>query len=158
MTQPMPAQDILANTKIWFTRVRPEPNDQHFHSQLGCHFEEVAEMIEELDVKDPETGAIVDAAFNAVHALAEYLKTNSANSVVKVPYSSRVRFLDSICDQIVTGVGVAHTLHMDPLNGMMEVNKSNYSKFGNDGRPIYDANMKMTKGPDYVEAILIAYV
>lgn len=159
MTQPMPAQDILANTKIWFTRIRPEPNDQHFHSQLGCHFEEIHEMLLELEpVPEDIDGDLLSKAVNAIDNLAAALKAAAKCGETMVTIRDRVKFLDSVCDQIVTVTGVAHCAKMDPLNGMMEVNKSNYSKFGADGRPIYDENMKMTKGPDYVEANLIPYV
>jgi DNA-binding transcriptional MerR regulator len=160
--QPLPSSDILANTKIWFTRVRPEPNDQHFHSQLGCHLEEIAEMLEELETTglDDTTMDLRAFAENAIHDLAEHLKAAAKEqiSVVKVPAERRAKFLDSLCDQIVTGTGVAHTLNMDIINGMQAVNLSNYSKFGDDGQPIYDENMKMTKGPSYVEADLTPYV
>jgi predicted HAD superfamily Cof-like phosphohydrolase len=154
----LPSSDILANTKIWFTRVRPEPNDQHFHSQLGCHFEEVVEMLDELDGVTTYEDMFVSSARDALHTLAEHLKGAAKAGLTSVRVKDRVAFLDSICDQIVTGTGVAHTLNMDPINGMQAVNLSNYSKFGTDGQPIYDENMKMTKGPNYVEADLTPYV
>lgn len=161
MTQPMPSSDILANTKIWFSRVRPEDqlNGNHFHSQLGCHFEEIAEMIDELEEAQVGTaGVALFEARKAMHTVAEMLKAAAKEGVELVQIANRVKFLDSICDQIVTGVGTAHTQKMDPLNGMIAVNISNYSKFGNDGQPIYDENHKMIKGPNYVEANLAPYV
>lgn len=158
--QPLPSSDILANTKIWFSRVRPEPNDQHFHSQLGCHFEEIVEMIDELEPADPQgiMGLILFETRKAVHNLADALKAAAKGGSEPVLVTNRAKFLDSICDQIVTGTGVAHTLNMDIVNGMIAVNLSNYSKFGDDGQPIYDENMKMTKGPNYVQADLAPYV
>lgn len=154
----LPSSDILANTKIWFTRVRPEPNDQHFHSQLGCHFEEVVEMLDELEgVTNQEHNYVVNAR-EALHLLAEQLKASAKVNDQMVRVVDRVKMIDSICDQIVTVTGVAHTLEMDVINAMQAVNVSNYSKFGEDGEPIYDENMKMTKGPNYVEADLTPYV
>jgi hypothetical protein len=158
----LPSSDILANTKIWFTRVRPEPNDQHFHSQLGCHFEEIVEMIDELEDTgvDQTMEDLREAARDAVHALAESLKAAAKGgyTAIRVSAARRAQFLDSICDQIVTGTGVAHTLNMDVINGMQAVNLSNYSKFDETGQPIYDENMKMLKGTNYVEADLTPYV
>lgn len=157
--QPLPSSDILANTKIWFTRVRPEPNDQHFHSQLGCHFEEIHEMLLELEpVKDDIDGSLLGIALDAVGNLANALKAAAKVGQTMVTVRDRASFLDSICDQIVTGTGVAHTLNLDVINGMQAVNLSNYSKFGSDGQPIYDENHKMMKGPDYVAADLTPYV
>ena len=56
--------------------------------------------------------------------------------------------LDSLADQLVTGVGVAHMLRMDIIGALNEVNLSNFSKFV-DGIPQFDANRKIIKGPDY---------
>jgi predicted HAD superfamily Cof-like phosphohydrolase len=155
----LPSSDILANTKIWFTRVRPEPNDQHFHSQLGCHFEEIHEMILELEpVKDDIDGSLLGIALDAIGNLADALKAAAKAGQTMVTVRDRAKLLDSVCDQIVTGTGVAHTLNMDVINGMQAVNLSNYSKFDTDGQPIYDENHKMVKGPNYVEADLTPYV
>jgi predicted HAD superfamily Cof-like phosphohydrolase len=155
----LPSSDILANTKIWFTRVRPEPNDQHFHSQLGCHFEEIHEMILELEpVKDDIDGSLLGIALDAIGNLADALKAAAKAGQTMVTVRDRAKLLDSVCDQIVTGTGVAHTLNMDVINGMQAVNLSNYSKFDTDGQPIYDENHKMVKGPNYVEADLTHYV
>jgi hypothetical protein len=47
---------------------------------------------------------------------------------------------------------------MDPVGGLEAVNISNYSKFGDDGEPIFDANRKVIKGPNYVAVDLEPYV
>ncbi|MNL46424.1 hypothetical protein D3C87_1691330 [compost metagenome] len=66
--------------------------------------------------------------------------------------------LDSICDQIVTGTGVAHTLDYDIVGAMTEVNRSNFSKFDDAGLPIYNEQGKVMKGPNYSPAELSAYL
>ena len=67
---------------------------------------------------------------------------NSAKS------SNKIELLDSLCDQIVTAIGVAHMLGMDIENALAEVNRSNHSKF-EDGKPVFNAQGKISKGVNY---------
>jgi predicted HAD superfamily Cof-like phosphohydrolase len=158
MTSPaMPSSDIYANTRIWFTKARPFPTTKDLHSQLGCHFEEVKEMLDEITPTAGMADPLIEAARTSLHELAEYLKAN--DDVITVESHKRVKLLDSIADQAVTGCGVAHVLGMDPLNALHEVNRANWSKFDELGRPIYDpVTHKVIKGPNYVEANLTPYV
>jgi hypothetical protein len=63
--------------------------------------------------------------------------------------NNREEFLDSIADQIVTGVGVGHCAKMQVAEAVRRVNTSNWSKFDNDGNPIFNENGKISKGPNY---------
>jgi predicted HAD superfamily Cof-like phosphohydrolase len=146
---PMP--DILHNTLEWFQEARPEPSGKDFTTQLGVHIEEFGEMLEELTAQSAEGSDLLVQTLSSVQRLANFIKTND-NSVV-VTTDCRVDFLDSLCDQIVTATGVAHCQSMDILGGMEEVNSSNFSKFV-DGKPYFDSNKKVIKGPDYVKADL----
>lgn len=73
------------------------------------------------------------------------------------PTINKVELLDSLADQIVTAVGVAHMMGFDILGALEEVNRSNFSKF-EDGKPVFDANGKITKGKDYVKPNLEHFV
>ena len=42
--------------------------------------------------------------------------------------------------------------------GFAEVNRSNNSKFGEDGQPILDKNLKLIKGPNYSKPDLKIFV
>ncbi|MNF16361.1 hypothetical protein D3C80_2193450 [compost metagenome] len=69
-----------------------------------------------------------------------------------------LEMLDGLCDQIVTGTGVAHTLDYDIIGAMTEVNRSNFSKFDAAGQPIYNEQGKVMKGENYSPAELSAYL
>ena len=148
-----PSSDIYANTRIWFTRARPDPTPADFTSQLGCHFEEISEMCLEILAPDDVTHELLNDVRVAAHRLAEHLKSNSA--MLELGFQDRVKFLDSIADQAVTGCGAAHCAGMDPLNALHQVNLSNWSKFDENGEPIRNPETnKILKGPGYVEADL----
>lgn len=139
---------------MFFKNAVPTPTPKNLSTQMGVHFEEVREMIQELN---PLTPVAADALLNAeiaLHHLALLLKQNEGIIVIK----SRVDYLDALCDQIVTATGCAHMAGMDILNGADEVAASNLSKFDKNLQPIFDENRKIMKGPDYRKAELTPFV
>jgi predicted HAD superfamily Cof-like phosphohydrolase len=139
----------------WFKTARPEVTSKHLHTQMGVHFEEVSEMLAEINSLDGETNLLIADAKLACHKLAEHLKAN--DHVVRINLEDRKNYLDALCDQIVTAVGCARDQNMDIPNALDEVDRSNYSKFIN-GEAIFDENGKIAKGPDYFKADLRKYV
>lgn len=147
---------VLSAIKAFFEQIVPEPNEQNISTQIGIHFEEFAEGLEEITPMDDATGEALRDALVAVSHLATWVKSHAG--CIQVLPENRVGFLDAICDQLVTGVGSAHMLAMDPVGGLNEVNRSNYSKFGEDGKPIFNENLKMIKGPNYSKPDLTPFV
>lgn len=150
---PIKTDNVLAATFEWFTRAIAKPTDKNLHVQLGVHFEEVGEMVHEMYSKDADTAALVAEAERAINALATHLK----KSEDVVFFKDRGAVLDSICDQIVTATGVGYMMGMDPVGGLAEVNRSNWSKFVN-GMPQFDAQGKIMKAGDYSKPNLDPFV
>lgn len=148
--------NTLQRTKQWFETARPETTRKDFLAQLGVHYEEVAESLEVLDGNDLRTNGLIAVAEEALKNLATHLKGNSSEDLLTV--TSNVLFLDSLCDQIVTATGVAHTRGYDIIGAMDEVNRSNFSKFDADGNPIYNDSKKIMKGPSYSPAELTPFL
>jgi len=71
-----------------------------------------------------------------------------------VEINDRNEFLDSIADQVVTGIGAAYCAGMKGADACDRVNTSNWSKFDHNGQPIRDANGKIKKGPNYQPPVL----
>ena len=137
--------DTLRDMEIWHERARPEPTDENFSKQLGCHFEEICEMLECLYVKDGYGETLVEA-FEALDCLATAMKAGIATA--SILDGERAGFLDSLADQVVTSVGVAHCAGMNMTEACKRVNASNWSKFV-DGQPVFNEAGKIAKGPDY---------
>jgi len=140
--------DVLDGIGEWFNRVAPEPTIRQTRVQLGGHLEEVAEMLRL--IPDTQTAATI------VNDYATALKAGD----LEVAFSSSTNMtelLDSICDQMVTLVGIAHMLGFDLRSALEVVNASNWSKFEN-GKPVYDENGKVKKGKDYRPPRLEAFV
>ena len=118
----------------WFEIAKPEPNIKDLSTQLGCHYEEVAEMAECLGDKN----------------LAVKLNTVShAYKQGACGYGGdKVALLDALCDQIVTAIGVGVLMGFDMEKALEEVNASNYTKFNADGTPYIRPDGKIGKNPE----------
>ena len=141
--------NTLMTIQKWHQLARPTPDDRAFNVQLGCHLEEVCEMLETLRFTHPRFGAASGGDMTLpplLHALATALKTGDTSAEV----ADREAFLDSLADQIVTAVGVGHCAGMDVPCAAEIVDRSNWSKFV-DGEPVFDANGKIAK-PDTYQA------
>ena len=132
--------------ELWHKRARPKPTDEDFNVQLGCHFEEVVEMIDTLDFESCDGIEYeVRTTRVALNALARMLK----NGELIARITDRKEFLDSLADQVVTAVGAGYCAGMKTAEAVTAVNRSNYSKFDKNGYPIFNENGKVAKGPDY---------
>lgn len=129
----------LKLTKEWFEAAIPEPTIEMACVQIGCHFEEVAEMMDALNLG-------LEAEY--VHELANQFKTKSRYVMRIVNNVDRKALADSMGDQQVTATGVMHCFLMNALGIIGEINRSNFSKF-EDGKPIFNSNGKITKGKNY---------
>lgn len=137
----------------WFKKAVPEPKVKNINTQIGVHFEEVAEMLLALSGDDDQTEVLLHNAYLANHLLAEHLKNNVGALNLDMTTESKVELLDALCDQIVTATGVGYMLGMNLPMALEEVNASNYSKFVN-GEPIFNENKKIMKGPNYFKPSL----
>lgn len=136
--------------EMWHSRARPKPTDKDFNVQLGCHFEEVAEMVETLTFHVDgfsSTAGEMTALYAGLKLFAEKLKSGEVVATI----ADRKELLDSLADQVVTAVGVGYCAKMNVPEAVWRVNSSNWTKYDVDGKPIRDANGKIAKGPNYKE-------
>lgn len=130
----------IESIELWHRRARPEPTAENFGVQLGCHFEEIDEMLDTLKFD----GLYSNLRYE-LKLLASRLKTGEEVATI----TDRKEFLDSIADQVVTSVGVGHCAGARTAEAIAEVNKSNWSKFDENGNPIFNESGKIAKGPNY---------
>lgn len=147
MTTSIDTTNTIEEIANWFVQAVPEPTDKNRSVQVGCHLEEVAEM----------AGAFGEAFLaRTIDGTAGIYKT-AGTIVIDDQGIDRKELLDSLADQIVTAVGVAHMFNLDIIGGLAEVNRSNWSKFV-DGKPVFNEHGKIAKGPDYTPPDLNAFV
>ena len=149
-------KNTVSEIKNWFQKAVPAPSDKNRAVQLGCHFEEVGEMLLAMGLDGID--------YSELAALASELKDcgKDAESLQFLtdgvfPMLDKTELLDALCDQIVTAVGVAHMFGMNIEGALTEVNRSNWSKFVNE-EPVFDENGKIAKGPDYTPPDLTEFL
>jgi hypothetical protein len=130
--------------EMWHEKARPVPNDDHLRVQTGVHFEEVQEMLASMRGADEYSDLMLDLLHTALTVVSLGMKQGQ----IKFTVRDREDFLDSLCDQIVTSVGVGHCAGMNMSEAVRRVNHSNWSKFKN-GKPEFDKNGKIIKPDTY---------
>lgn len=141
--------NILKHIEKWFKKAAPKPTAENQMIQIGCHFEEIREMCNAMNL------------YCEGITLQELRFKNNCPSyherIASINDDQAVEILDSLCDQIVTAIGVGYMLDFDMIGALTEVNSSNWSKF-EDGEPIFDENGKIAKGKDYFKPDLTKYI
>lgn len=134
----------------WFQTAKPQPTAKDVMTQIGCHFEEVAEMC---------TAMYMDETDGVMQEEADWFKRQEqdTNTIEIVGNLNKLELLDALCDQIVTAVGVAYMMGMDIEGALAEVCRSNESKFAN-GKPVFDNNGKIAKGKNYTAPDLARFI
>lgn len=150
----------IKNIANWFDTATPEADNQKKHTQIGVHLEEIGEMLEtfivhEKDDNIPDNELMIASLLSETDSFASLLKQGKIE--LDLGSINRKLLLDSLCDQIVTAIGIARYLKMDIVGALAEVDRSNWSKFEN-GQPIKDHNGKILKGKNYSQPVLDPFV
>lgn len=133
----------------------PSPTHKNITTQIGCHLEEVAEMLTVLKSDNPFQSMVIADTIASLVLLSDRLKSYGEDTYVRE--EDRAELLDALCDQIVTATGIGTFFGMNVPGALSEVNRSNYSKFV-DGNPIFNENQKVMKGPDYTPPVLTPFI
>ena len=145
----------IESIALWHSRARPNPTEQNFNVQLGCHFEEIVEMVEALRFSHKNgTGVEMPGKNSMIYQQLKDFSDGLKSGRITASIANRKELLDAMADQIVTSVGVAHTANMKITRAVDIVNTSNWSKFSPEGEPYFDQNGKILKGPNYVPPAL----
>lgn len=160
MTQTNAALQQIHQIKRWFTKAVPSPENINITTQIGVHLEEVAEMLEPLRdaAANQETTDQMNFFIEVINHAQKRFKSHHESFKFDMRFVDRKDLLDSLCDQIVTAVGIAHMYELDIEGALQEVANSNDSKFDAGGRPIFNESRKIMKGPNYFAPDLSKFV
>ena len=138
----------------WFKAAKPNPTEKDKATQIGAHFEEVSEMMWALSCNNiADKTYEVSEEFYACSAINKDID----GEFLELPKNWEIDLLDSLCDQIVTAIGVGYMMGFDMAGALDEVNKSNWSKF-KDGAPVFDENGKIAKADGYFKPDLAKFL
>ena len=94
---------------------------------------------------------IVSLRFNLIKEELEELKEAMKNKDIK-------EVADALTDILYVTYGAGHAFGINLDKCFQEVQKSNMSKLGVDGKPIYNDKGKVMKGPNYFKPNLSKFV
>lgn len=137
---------VRISTDEWFAVVlaNDAPGTDRFPVQLGCHLEEVVEMLQEVYVADSDVNSALEEAIASLTKAAEALKSGRQEVAVGNPEA----FEDSLLDQLVTGTGLLKMRGADVAESVARVDVANFTKFV-EGKPVYKDGGKVGKGPNF---------
>ena len=142
--------DSITDIANWFKKAKPEPTDKDRLTQIGCHYEEVSEMMVACHGDEHLASKTVD---NCARGYKNFLE--------EIAFSAQphdhIELLDALCDQIVTATGMAYMMGFDIEGALKEVIRSNNSKMV-DGKFEFDTNGKITKPDSYSKPDLTKFV
>ena len=94
---------------------------------------------------------ITSLRYNLIREELEELKEALDNKDIK-------EVADALTDILYVTYGAGHAFGINLDKCFEEVQKSNMSKLGSDGKPIYNENGKVMKGPNYFKPNLNKFV
>lgn len=131
-------------TAAWLAACGKEPSPKNLSIQIGCHLEEMIELLECLELDCREDENTLNCIIDDLHLLASSLKKNITMASIK-PHK-REDALDALCDCEVTGNGVAYLAGFRKVDADEAVLASNEAKLV-DGKPVLLPGGKIGK-PD----------
>jgi hypothetical protein len=115
--------------------------------QVGCHMEEFIELFDCFELSSDMVNRILGNALAELTYVARKLKDGS--EVAHLIREKREDALDSLCDQEVTGNGIAYLADFDKATADQRVLDSNDAKLV-DGQPVILAGGKIGKPEGWV--------
>lgn len=140
---------------LWFATAGKTPNPKDASVQYGVHLEEIAEMLDETTFVS--TTGITSAAMQEVSAVLKALGENLKLGHAHIVVHDKAAFLDALCDQGVTGDGVAYLMGFDKDGADKAVIDANFDKFV-DGVPVIKPGGKIGKREGWVAPDLTPFV
>jgi predicted HAD superfamily Cof-like phosphohydrolase len=130
-------------------------NAEAISVQIGCHIEEVCELLDTLSVSKEGYARLLQRCVIDLNALALKLKTGGV--IAYIPEHLRVDVLDALCDAEVTGNGIAYLAELDKDAADEAVIASNEAKLV-DGKPVILPGGKIGKPQGWMPPNLRPYV
>lgn len=150
--QPYVKPDSITDIANWFKTAKPKPTKKDICVQIGCHYEEVAEMMIACQGVSHYGSNVMNNCAEAYKETTEAFGLDEAHQP-----KDHIELLDALCDQIVTATGVAYMMGFDIEGALKEVIRSNNSKMV-DGKFEFDDNGKIMKPDSYSEPDLTPFI
>lgn len=148
---PFSDKSNFQRTADWLQTCGKRPSDDNLSTQIGCHLEEVCELLDELSIIGSSADhSSLEMASTRIKGIAHRLKQGTTGARLK----NRINALDALCDAEVTGNGVAFLAEMNKPEADRRVLFSNESKLNADGTAVILPGGKIGKSDRFVKPFL----
>ena len=111
------------------------------------NFEDVKTFMEKYNQEVKNTPAFPDDTI--IQLRVDLIKEELKEFQEAIKDKDLLEIADALTDILYVTYGAGHSFGIDLDKCFAEVQRSNMSKFGNDGKPIYNKQGKVMKGPNY---------
>ena len=120
------------------------------------NFESVGDFMEAFGQEVLEAPTVPD--FNLSQLRIDLIEEEVQELRDGIDKGSMLEIADALTDILYVVYGAGHAFGIDLDECFFEVHRSNMTKLGPDGRPLYREDGKVMKGPHYSEPDLTPYV
>lgn len=92
----------LENTRQWFIKAVPNPTSKNISTQMGCHLEEVEEMLQTIYPNDSYDAELLQRAQDAITNLANHMKRKADAYRIGVSTDLWMRWLTRLLQQLAS--------------------------------------------------------
>ena len=156
-TMKAPALDQIIT---WFDKTSPHSNEDHTHKQLAKHLEKISGMLVSLKGvgRDYNTREQLSLSADVMSHVQRQIKAGHNGIELVLKDIDTAELLQSLCNQIISSIGVAHALNLDIVGALSELAECNISRFDEEGNPIFNEQMNLVNGPDFTAPDLTPYI
>ena len=142
-------------TADWLKACGKEPNETNVSLQIGCHIEEFCEFLGTLRCESDGYAKLIERTKADLEWFATKLKRGE--QFTYIPHHLREAALDALCDNEVTGNGVAYLAVMNKPGADLAVMDANDAKLVN-GVPVILPGGKIGKPEGWQPADISPFV
>jgi hypothetical protein len=150
----------LDHIKSWHEKTNPVASDDSVHRSISNHLEKTSNMLFAFrDVgRDFNTREQIGLSADVISHLQRQIRAGRNGTELVVDDIDTCNLAHNLCAQIISIVGVAHSLRID-IVGALAVTAASYDKkYDNEGEPIFnDLNIPVS-GPNYGSPDLTPYI
>ena len=152
--------DTINQLKHFFETTYPAPESINITTQFGVFMENASGSLRpfrDISMNQETTDQITFFKDVLDHAEKRF-KSHHEGFKLDLLHIDREDLLASLCDQIISSIGVAHMLGMNIVDALQEVADSHDSKLDEDGQPIFSSSSVLMNGQQYFKPNLSPYI
>jgi hypothetical protein len=152
--------NTLEEITLWFEKTNPVPTNDCFHKSLSKHLEKTSQLLLSFrDVgRDFNTREQIGLSADVMSHIQRQVRAGRNGIELVVEDIDTDDLLHNLCGQVVTSIGIAHSLKLDIIRALLEICASYTTKYDEEGNPFFNDQSNPVNGPNYRSPDLTPYI